>query len=95
MERRKALGQVRRRHYQLTPTPFKQPLAGAGVELSARPVTATAKAAGSIIAFIMKPPSDGLLLVANRPQHPQVLSLSGSRKGEAKLSNCKWKENVL
>src|SRR5260370_42453928 len=32
--------------------PFKQPLAGAGVELSARPVTATAKAAGSNITFI-------------------------------------------
>jgi hypothetical protein len=31
--------------------PFKQPLAGAGVELSARPVIAVAKAAGSNIAF--------------------------------------------
>jgi hypothetical protein len=35
-----------------TTAPFKQPLAGAGVELSARPVTATPKAAGSSIAFM-------------------------------------------
>jgi hypothetical protein len=32
--------------------PLQAALAGAGVELSARPVTATAKAAGSSIAFI-------------------------------------------
>jgi hypothetical protein len=71
--------------------PFKQPLAGAGVELSARPVTATAKAAGSNIAFISNS-SDGLLLVAQQTPAAAGSRMSASRKGEAKLSNCKWKE---
>jgi hypothetical protein len=46
--------------------PFKQPFADAGIGLSASPVTATAKAAGSNIAFIGTP-SDALLLVRTCP----------------------------
>ena len=34
------------------------------------------------------------MLVANRPQQPQVPAPTGLREGEAKLSNCKQQETV-